>query len=162
MRVSQLFLGVCAASFAAAAPVAAEQDIAAVLEADADFPLAELEAWYEKALNGDGSDLEARQYTSSTSNELIDGTACRAVTMIYARGTGQQGNIGDSAAVGPLFFNGIAQIIGRNNLAVQGVTYPANVAGFLAGGDAAGSRTLAQLAQQVFTSLPKWKKNAII
>lgn len=155
MRISQLFFSLCAASFAVAAPVAAEQDIAAVLEADADFPLAELEAWYEKALNGDGSDLEARQYTSSTSNELIDGTACRAVTMIYARGTGQQGNIGDSAAVGPLFFNGIAQIIGRNNLAVQGVTYPANVAGFLAGGDAAGSRTLAQLAQRVFTSLLK-------
>lgn len=149
MKVVQVLVALCAAGFAAAAPVDAEQDIAAILESDPDFPLAELEAWYEKALNEESSGLQARQYTSSTSNELIDGTPCRAVTMIYARGTGQQGNIGDPAAVGPLFFNGIAQRIGRNNLAVQGVTYPANVGGFLAGGDAAGSRTLASLAQRV-------------
>lgn len=149
MRTFQLLWAAFAASFVVAAPLDAEQDITAILEADPDFPLTELEAWYEKALNVESSGLEARQYVSSTSNELIDGTPCRAVTMIYARGTGQQGNIGDPAAVGPLFFNGIAQRIGRNNLAVQGVTYPANVAGFLSGGDAAGSRTLASLAQRV-------------
>lgn len=111
MKVTQFLLALCAAGFAAAAPVDNEQDIAAVLEADPDFPLAELEAWYEKALNDENSGLQARQYTSSTSNELIDGTPCRAVTMIYARGTGQQGNIGDPAAVGPLFFNGIAHAL---------------------------------------------------
>ncbi|KAI6783468.1 uncharacterized protein J7T54_005497 [Emericellopsis cladophorae] len=155
MKVTQVILALCAAGCAAAAPVEAELDIASLIEADADFPLAELESYYEKKRNENVSGLQARQYTGSTSNELIDGTACRAVTLIYARGTGQAGNIGDPAAVGPLFFNSLASRIGRTNLAVQGVTYPANVAGFLAGGDAAGSRTLASLAQRAATQCPR-------
>ncbi|CRK42126.1 hypothetical protein BN1723_005285, partial [Verticillium longisporum] len=38
-----------------------------------------------------------------------------------------------------------------------GVTYPANVAGFLAGGDAAGSRTMAQLTARAVTQCPNTK-----
>lgn len=94
--------------------------------------------------------LDKRQYSSSTYNQLTDGTACRPVTVIYARGTSQAGNVGDSAAVGPLFFNNIASRIGgTSQLAIQGVSYPANVAGFLAGGDAAGSTTMANLINTV-------------
>ncbi|KAJ4299501.1 hypothetical protein N0V90_004746 [Kalmusia sp. IMI 367209] len=90
--------------------------------------------------------LVKRQYSGSTYNQLTDGTACRPVTVIYARGTSQAGNVGDSAAVGPLFFNNLASRLGgTTQLAIQGVTYPANVAGFLAGGDAAGTTTLMNL-----------------
>ena len=95
--------------------------------------------------------LDKRQYSGSTYNQLTDGTACRAISVIYARGTGQQGNVGDSAAVGPLFFNNLASRVGgTSQLAIQGVTYPANVAGFLAGGDATGSTTLTNLISTVF------------
>ena len=94
--------------------------------------------------------LDKRQFTSSTYNQLTDGTACRAVSVIYARGTSQQGNVGDSRAVGPLFFNNLASRLGgTSKLAIQGVTYPASVSGFLAGGDAAGSTTLANLISSV-------------
>ncbi|KAI9167888.1 Cutinase [Paramyrothecium foliicola] len=159
MKTSQLLLALSAATFAVAAPVA-EVDAAQALEADSDFPLAAIEEWFNSKLSeseGEVNTLQARQYTSSTSNQLTDGTPCRAVTMIYARGTSQQGNIGDPAAVGPLFFNSLASRIGASNLAVQGVTYAANVAGFLAGGDAAGSRTMASLAQRAVTQCPNTK-----
>lgn len=47
--------------------------------------------------------------------------------------------------------------MGIGNLAVQGVDYPANVAGFLAGGDAAGSKKMAELVGQAFTQYPNTK-----
>jgi cutinase len=94
--------------------------------------------------------IEKRQYSSSTYNQLTDGTACRPISLIYARGTGQQGNVGDSQAVGPLFFNNLASRVGgTSQLAIQGVTYSASVAGFLAGGDAAGITTMTNLISQV-------------
>lgn len=91
-----------------------------------------------------------RQYSSNTYNQLTDGTPCRPVTVIYARGTTQAGNVGDSSAVGPIFFNNLAsQLGGTSQLAIQGVTYAANVIGFLQGGDPAGSTTMANLISQV-------------
>ncbi|PVH99376.1 carbohydrate esterase family 5 protein [Periconia macrospinosa] len=102
--------------------------------------------------------VEKRQYSSSTYNQLTDGTACRPISLIYARGTSQQGNVGDSQAVGPLFFNQIASRVGgTSQIAIQGVTYPANVAGFLAGGDAAGSTTIANLISQTAARCPSTK-----
>lgn len=99
------------------------------------------------------SPITARQYSGSTFNQLTDGTPCRAVTLIYARGTGQQGNVGDPAAVGPLMFNALAAQVGVSNLAVQGVSYAANIPGFLAGGDAAGISTMASLTATVCRNL---------
>jgi hypothetical protein len=94
--------------------------------------------------------LAKRQYTSSNYNQLTDGTACRPISLIYARGTSQQGNVGDSAAVGPLFFNNLASRVGgTSKIAIQGVTYSASVSGFLNGGDAAGSTTMTNLISSV-------------
>ena len=68
-------------------------------------------------------DLEKRQYaTSSTENQFSDGSACRAVTILFARGTTEAGNVGSSA--GPPFFQALANEIGASNLAVQGVSIP--------------------------------------
>jgi hypothetical protein len=53
----------------------------------------------------------------------------------YARGTTQAGNVGAPDVEGPTFFNALASAVGgESRLAIQGVTYPANVFGFLAGG----------------------------
>ncbi|CEI39834.1 unnamed protein product [Fusarium venenatum] len=157
MKPTQVLVALAAIAYAA--PVT-EGTTAKALEIDDDFPLAELEAYFEAHMNSEDSEansLHARQFSSSTYNQLTDGTPCRPVTMIYARGTTQAGNVGDSAAVGPVLFNNLASRIGLNNLAVQGVTYPANIAGYLAGGDAAGSRTMATLIAQAASQCPSTK-----
>ncbi|KAF5672295.1 cutinase [Fusarium heterosporum] len=157
MKPTQVLIALAAMAYAA--PVAEETKFEAVEMAD-DFPLAELEAYFESHLNGQDSKvdtIQTRQFSSSTYNQLTDGTACRPVTVIYARGTTQAGNVGDRAAVGPILFNNLASRIGLNNLAIQGVAYPANVAGFLAGGDAAGSRTMADLIARAASQCPSTK-----
>lgn len=95
--------------------------------------------------------LRATSY-ATTSNELTDGTACRDVTLIWARGTGQDGNIGAAGDVGPLMMNNLSALIGADKLAVQGVDYSASVAGFLGnlvGADDAGVQTMADLVTKV-------------
>lgn len=149
MKPTQVILALTAIAYAA--PVAEETKTEG-LELANDFPLTDLEAYFEHHLNSQESEvnsLQARQFSSSSYNQLTDGTPCRPVTVVYARGTTQAGNVGDPAAVGPILFNNLASRIGLNNLAIQGVTYPANVAGFLAGGDAAGSKTMADLIARV-------------
>ncbi|KAM0372815.1 hypothetical protein ACHAPY_009418 [Fusarium culmorum] len=157
MKPTQVLVALAAIAYAA--PVS-DDTKAKALEIDDDFPLAELEAYFEAHMNGETSEansLQARQFSASTYNQLTDGTPCRPVTMIYARGTTQAGNVGDPAAVGPVLFNNLASRIGLNNLAVQGVAYAANIAGYLAGGDAAGSRTMANLISRAATQCPSTK-----
>jgi hypothetical protein len=93
--------------------------------------------------------------SSDTRNDLTDGSPCKAVTVIFARGTAETGNVGASA--GPPFFSALATAIGATSLAVQGVDYPADIPGFLAGGDAAGSKTMAGLVDQAITQCPDTK-----
>lgn len=62
-----------------------------------------------------------RQYTGvDTENQLTDGTPCRELTIIFARGTTEPGNVGTLA--GPPFFQAVANMIGASNVAVQGVS----------------------------------------
>ena len=93
--------------------------------------------------------------TSDTENDLTDGSPCAAVTVIFARGTLESGNVG--TLVGPPFFSALATDIGASNLAVQGVDYAADIVGFLEGGDPAGSQTMADLVNQAFTQCPSTK-----
>lgn len=93
--------------------------------------------------------------TSTTQNGLTDSTGCKAMIVIFARGTTEQGNVGTLS--GPPFFAALAQSVGIENLAVQGVDYPADIPGFLAGGDANGSKTMAQLVTQAMTQCPNTK-----
>ena len=136
MKLTLLSFALLSGALAAPAPVADPEA----------FPISEVPS----GLSLEDHALSKRQYSSRTYNQLTDGTACRAISVIYARGTGQQGNVGDAAAVGPLFFNQLASRVGgTSRLAIQGVTYPANVAGFLQGGDPAGSTTMTNLISTV-------------
>ncbi|KAI9645164.1 hypothetical protein NHQ30_005898 [Ciborinia camelliae] len=73
---------------------------------------------------------------SDTYNEL--GNACTDYTVIFARGTDDNGNTG--VLVGPPFFMALKNLVGSSNVRVQGVNnYAASVATFLAGGDPAGA-----------------------
>lgn len=100
------------------------------------------------------SPLAVRQL-GMTENMLTDGTPCRAVTLIFARGTTESGNVGTFA--GPPFFQALANDIGASNLAVQGVDYPADIPGFLEGGDPTGSATMASLVSQAASQCPSTK-----
>lgn len=101
--------------------------------------------------------LVRRAAYAATANELVDGkTGCRAATVIYARGTTQDGNIGAAGDVGPDFFNNLTALVGAGSLAVQGVDYDASIPGFLgnlAGQDGPGVQTMADLVARV-SSLP--------
>lgn len=96
-------------------------------------------------------DLVARGNWDVTRNDLVNGI-CAPVTVIFARGTLELGNVGSLA--GPPFFNALTDIIGSQNLAVQGVDYPGTIAGYLEGGDPAGAATLASLVNQAVSQCP--------
>lgn len=93
--------------------------------------------------------------TSNTQNDLKQGNTCAPSIVIFARGTFEAGNVG--TLTGPPFFQALVQQAGAGNLVIQGVDYAASIAGFLAGGDAAGSQTMAQLTQQTVERCPQSK-----
>jgi hypothetical protein len=97
------------------------------------------------------ADLVARGNWDVTRNDLVN-DICAPVTVIFARGTLELGNVGSLA--GPPFFNALADIIDSQNLAVQGVDYPGTIAGYLEGGDPAGAATLASLVNQAVSQCP--------
>ncbi|KAG8533133.1 uncharacterized protein KY384_001916 [Bacidia gigantensis] len=84
-----------------------------------------------------------------TRNELSE---CKAVTLIYARGTIELGNVG--SITGPPFFNALDVLLGSDKLAVQGVDYPATILGYLEGGDVGGGQKLADLTNQAASQCP--------
>lgn len=95
------------------------------------------------------AELAERDNFSPVRNELGE---CKAVTIIFARGTIELGNVGLFA--GPPFFNALDDLIGEDNVAVQGVDYPATIGGYLKGGDTGGAATLAALTKQAATQCP--------
>lgn len=77
------------------------------------------------------------------------------MTLIYARGTNEDGNVGTVA--GPPWFTRLRAALGTSLINVQGVTYSATVAGYLAGGDAAGSTEMLRLINLASTQCPSTK-----
>lgn len=100
----------------------------------------------------------ASNLASTSQNDLQGGANannCAQNIVIFARGTTEPGNVG--TLTGPPFFQALAQQVGADNLAIQGVDYAADIPGFLAGGDAAGSQTMAQLVQDTVQACPQSK-----
>jgi cutinase len=162
MKVQSIlpFAAVFGAALAAPAPVAQEEGVSFPVTDVIDTGLTIKE--YAEALEAGkvpvkidtATRLSKRQYTGDTYNQLTDGTACRRVTVIWARGTTQTGNVGSPDSEGPTFFNALASRLGgTSQLAIQGVTYPADIFGFLAGGDAGGATTMFNLINQVCTRI---------
>ncbi|KAL3421566.1 Cutinase 3 [Phlyctema vagabunda] len=86
-----------------------------------------------------------------TYNELSG--PCKEYTIIFARGTSEPGNVG--VIVGPPFFEALKAVVGSGNVAVQGVNdYPAEVGGFLEGGDPGASAEMAVLIQDALNQCP--------
>lgn len=152
MKAFPLLLGLLWTCSTSAVYIKPRADSINILTSDPEFPLAELENYFSSRLEDKSATtslLSTRDYTTDTSKQLTDGTPCRKITIIYARGTSQAGNLGATNTLGPVFLNAIVSLVGADNLAVQGVDYAANAAGFLVGGDPAGSKTLVQLTERV-------------
>ncbi|CAN8105236.1 unnamed protein product [Discula destructiva] len=89
---------------------------------------------------------------SSTYNELSDGQ-CGDVTLIFARGTGESGNVG--TYVGPQFYAALGSALGSASLVFQGVNdYDASIAGFLEGGSTSAATNMASFVTQAFSQCP--------
>jgi len=75
----------------------------------------------------------------TTYNDLTG--SCKTYTIVFARGTTEPGNVG--ILVGPPFFDALRAQLGSSAIAIQGVNdYDADIAGYLAGGDAGGSKEM--------------------
>ncbi|CAG8976835.1 hypothetical protein HYALB_00009100 [Hymenoscyphus albidus] len=81
--------------------------------------------------------------------------ACKAVTVIFARGTGEDGNVG--TVVGPQVFEALRARLGTSAVTVQGVTYSATVIGYLEGGDPAGTTEMLRLINLASTQCSSTK-----
>jgi hypothetical protein len=89
----------------------------------------------------------------TTQTDLIDGK-CGSVIFIYARGTTQEGNIGQNPGVAltAALQSAIPSTI------IQGVLpYPADVAGYLAGGSSEGAQAMASLTARAASQCPTAK-----
>ncbi|KAF1934409.1 carbohydrate esterase family 5 protein [Didymella exigua CBS 183.55] len=90
----------------------------------------------------------------SSENGVTGGTCCTDITVIFARGTGELGNMGTVS--GPPMVKAIRSKLGADRVTVQGVDYAASAAGNAnSGGD--GGKIMAQYVQQALKQCPGTK-----
>ncbi|KAK5945507.1 hypothetical protein PMZ80_002712 [Knufia obscura] len=95
------------------------------------------------------------RYTSgSSANDVASNTGCTPLTVIFARGTGEPGNVGIISA--PPMFKALIQNLGPESLTLQGVDYPASAAGNINCGSGGGSQ-MATLARTIKGRCPDTK-----
>ncbi|KAJ7223943.1 cutinase [Mycena rebaudengoi] len=78
--------------------------------------------------------------------------ACSDVMVFFARGTTEPPPIGTVA--GPPLQSALKKALGGKSLSFQGVDYPADIPGFLEGGDAQGSKDMAADITNAANSCP--------
>ncbi|KIM48552.1 carbohydrate esterase family 5 protein [Hebeloma cylindrosporum] len=81
--------------------------------------------------------------------------SCADVAVFFARGTTEPGTLG--TIIGPGFQTALRGALGTRSLTFTGINYPATIAGFLAGGDAGGARTMANSVTSTASSCPNTK-----
>lgn len=96
-----------------------------------------------------------RNLYSTIQNDIDNTSPCRAMTLIFARGTNQNGNLGEYP--GWDFVHAIAGSIGEDKLSVQGVNYRATTPTFLKGGDMEGARMMWNLTNVALEQCPDTK-----
>ncbi|KAF1950723.1 cutinase-domain-containing protein [Byssothecium circinans] len=115
----------------------------------------------EQALDGIGRILTPLQQAlanavgiETTKSDLARNAPCADMTLVYARGTTEPGNMG--LVTGPPFVDALKKELGTKSLAVQGVEYPATFAGFNKNG-AEGVPSMTNFINQALTKCPNTK-----
>ena len=97
-------------------------------------------------------------YGGTTKSDVQNGV-CKAITLIFARGTSEGGNMGSE--VGPPLEKQLKTTFGTAKVATQGVNYAASVQGAVSSAinpkTAEGSTDMAQLTQQALKACPSTK-----
>ncbi|KAK5085086.1 hypothetical protein LTR70_008688 [Exophiala xenobiotica] len=92
--------------------------------------------------------------SGSTARDIENNSGCTELTVIFARGTTEGGNIGSIA--GPPMFRQLLSDLGASSLTLQGVNYPADAAGNANCG-AAGGPNMKSLADTILARCPNTK-----
>jgi cutinase len=71
------------------------------------------------------SNIPLTCFLASTANDFTSGGACKPFTLVFARGTGESGNMGTT--VGPALQSGLTKKM-AGKWAFQGLTYDASIA----------------------------------
>ncbi|KAL2881993.1 hypothetical protein SGCOL_002732 [Colletotrichum sp. CLE4] len=90
----------------------------------------------------------------TTEDDLEQNAACADITVIFARGTTEPGNIG--LVTGPPFFDALNQQRGTKSVSIQGVEYPATFAGFNKNGSE-GVPSMTNFINEAATNCPSTK-----
>jgi cutinase len=100
----------------------------------------------------------AKANAQSTASDVQNGV-CAPVTLIFARGTTEPGNLG--TIVGPPLASAMKTAFGDKGVAIQGVNYPADIPGATSGAidpkDAAGAQNMVMLAAMAVAACPNTK-----
>ncbi|CAN8097928.1 unnamed protein product [Discula destructiva] len=106
-------------------------------------------------LQGDTNDDDT-SVTTSTIGAVGANATCPGMAVLFARGTGEPGNVG--LFTGPSFFTALRNYVnGSTTLAIQGIPYPASIAGFLVGGSPFGSSLMALMINKTAAACPNTK-----
>ncbi|KXH65711.1 cutinase [Colletotrichum salicis] len=90
----------------------------------------------------------------TTEDDLGQNAACADITVIFARGTTEPGNVG--LVTGPPFFDALNQQRGTKTVSLQGVEYPATFAGFNKNGTE-GVPSMTNFINEAATKCPSTK-----
>ncbi|CAL8584604.1 hypothetical protein XPA_010191 [Xanthoria parietina] len=103
---------------------------------------------------GGGGSSGGSGSTTNTANDITNKAPCKALTVIFARGTNERGNIG--SVIGPPLRSALQARLGADKVNYQGVPYAASAAGNANGGGNGGS-LMVSLAQQALQQCPSTK-----
>ena len=92
-------------------------------------------------------------YTSGSTASDVQNGVCAPLTVIFARGTSEAGNIG--TIIGPPLFKALSSKLNKR-VALQGLNYPADLAGDLNLGKS-GATPLKNIVQQALSQCPSTK-----
>ncbi|EWZ02857.1 hypothetical protein FOYG_02076 [Fusarium oxysporum NRRL 32931] len=95
------------------------------------------------------------EFTVNSQEDALNQTHCADITVVFARGTNEGGNVG--AVAGPPFLEALREKAASLSVAMQGVEYAANVTGFALGGYLDGSLRMAFDIAAVAVKCPKTK-----
>ncbi|KAL5373339.1 hypothetical protein DPSP01_012781 [Paraphaeosphaeria sporulosa] len=105
-----------------------------------------------------GSDCTPQAGSSNgfggTENGVTDKNCCTGLTVIFARGTTEMGNVGSVS--GPPMFKSLRSKLGDGKVTIQGVDYPADAAGNANLG-ASGGPEMAKLVKAAISQCPDSK-----